>query len=167
MHCFRVGVKMACAFATTNKYKERDESWFVDLHSNLTLHCLRQREITLWPWALSIQQNSGLKFGKLHVLNGTVHSGCIDPTQATARFVIVASQHTHNYALKEKSKYCLYPKEHSTVEKGRWKTKGGGILFRVESLWMQVNAKKFLWIEAIRFSEYSNDSKQFLELYGK
>ena len=27
--------------------------------------------------------------------------------------------------------------------------------------------KKFLWIEAIRFSEYSNDSKQFLELYGK
>ena len=47
MHCFRMGVKMACAFATTNKYKERDESWFVDLHSNLTLHCLRQREITL------------------------------------------------------------------------------------------------------------------------
>ena len=43
-------------------------------------------------------------------------------------------QHTHNYALKEKSKYCLYPKEHSTVKKGRWKTKGGGILFRVESL---------------------------------
>ena len=66
--------------------------------------------------------NPGLKFRKLHVLNGTVHSGCTDPTQATARFVIVASQHTHNYALKEKSKYCLYPKEHSTVEKGRWKT---------------------------------------------
>ena len=86
-------------------------------------------------------KNSGLKFRKLHVLNGTVHSGCTDPTQATARFVIVASQHTHNYALKEKSKYCLYPKEHSTVEKGRWKTKGGGILFRVESLWMQVKVK--------------------------
>ena len=79
-------------------------------------------------------KNSGLKFRKLHVLNGTVHSGCTDPTQATARFVIVASQHTHNYALKEKRKYCLYPKEHSTVEKGRWQTKGGGILFRVESL---------------------------------
>ena len=86
-------------------------------------------------------KNSGLKFRKLYVLNGTVHSGCTDPTQATARFVIVASQHTHNYALKEKSKYCLYPKEHSTVEKGRWKTKGGGILFRVESLWMQVKVK--------------------------
>ena len=56
-------------------------------------------------------------------------------------FNIVASQHTHNYALKEKSKYCLYPKEHSTVEKGRWKTKGGGIIFRVESLWMQVKVK--------------------------
>ena len=74
-------------------------------------------------------------------LNGTVHSGCTDPTQATARFVIVASQHTHHYALKLKSKYCLHPKEHSTVEKGRWKTKGGGILFRVESLWMQVKVK--------------------------
>ena len=36
-------------------------------------------------------KNSGLKFRKLHVLNGTVHSGCTDPTQATARFVIVAS----------------------------------------------------------------------------
>ena len=79
-------------------------------------------------------KNSGLKFRELHVLNGTVHSGCTDPTQATARFVIVASQQTQNYTLKEKSKYCLYPKEHSTVEKGRWKTKGGGILFRVESL---------------------------------
>ena len=56
------------------------------------------------------------------MLNGTVHSGCTDPTQATARFVIVAL-HTHNYALKDKSKYCLYPKEHSTVEKGRGKLK--------------------------------------------
>ena len=32
------------------------------------------------------------------------------------------------------SKRVKYPKEHSTIEKGRWKTKGGGILFRVESL---------------------------------
>ena len=87
------------------------------------------------------KKDSGLKFRKFHVLNGMVHSGCTDPTQATERFVIVASQHTHNYALKVKSKYCLYPKEHSTVVKGRWKTKGGGILFRVESLWMQVNVK--------------------------
>ena len=53
-------------------------------------------------------KNCGLKFRKLHVLNGTAHFGCTDPTKATARFVIVASQHTHNYALKEKSKYCLY-----------------------------------------------------------
>ena len=84
------------------------------------------------------------------MLNGTVHSGCTDPTQATARFVIVASQHTHNYALKEKSKYCLYPKEHSTVEKGRRKTKGGGILFRVESLGMQLKVKKLCqWYEEI------------------
>ena len=68
---------------------------------------------------IPFNKNCGLKFRKFHVLNGTVHSGCTDPTQATARFVIVASQHTHNYALKVKSKYCLYPKEHSTVEKGR------------------------------------------------
>ena len=80
-------------------------------------------------------------FGNFTCSMETVHSGCTDPTQATARFVIVASQHTHNYALKVKSKYCLYPKEHSTVEKGWWKTKGRGILFRVESLWMQVKVK--------------------------
>ena len=73
-------------------------------------------------------KSSGLKFRKLHVLNGTILSDSTDPTQATARFVIVALQHTHICALKVKSKYCLYPKEHSTVEKGRWKTKGGGIL---------------------------------------
>ena len=48
-------------------------------------------------------KNSGLKFRKLHVLNGTVHSGCTDPTQASARFVIVASQQTQDYTLKEKS----------------------------------------------------------------
>ena len=87
------------------------------------------------PGRFPINKNSGLKFWKLHVLNGTVHSGCTDPTQATARFGIMASQQTQNYTLNEKSKYCLYPKEHSTFEKGRCKTKlGGGILFRVESL---------------------------------
>ena len=52
-------------------------------------------------------KNSGLKFRKLHVLNGTVHCGCTDPTRATARFVIVASQHTHNYAPKEKESYFV------------------------------------------------------------
>ena len=34
-------------------------------------------------------KNSGLKFRKFHVPNGTVYSGCTDPTQATARLVIV------------------------------------------------------------------------------
>ena len=56
--------------------------------------------------------------------------------------LFVPSQQTQNlYTLKEKSKYCLYPKEHSTVQKGRWITKGRGILFRVESLWKQVKVK--------------------------
>ena len=85
-------------------------------------------------------KNSTLKFRKFRVLNGTVHCGCTDPTEATARFVNVAL-HTHNYALKVKSRYRLYPKEHSTVEKGWWKTKGRGILFCVESMWMQVKVK--------------------------
>ena len=34
-------------------------------------------------------KNSGLKFQKFHLPNGTVHSGCTDPFQATARLVIV------------------------------------------------------------------------------
>ena len=33
--------------------------------------------------------NKNLKFRKFHVPNGTVDSGCTDPTQATARLVIV------------------------------------------------------------------------------
>ena len=36
-----------------------------------------------------------------------------DPTQATARRL-----KTQNYTLEEKSKYCLYPKKHSTCRKG-------------------------------------------------
>ena len=34
-------------------------------------------------------KNSGSKFRKFHLPNGTVHSGCTDSTQATARLVIV------------------------------------------------------------------------------
>ena len=34
-------------------------------------------------------KNSGLKFRKFNLPNGAVHSGCTDPTQATARLVIV------------------------------------------------------------------------------
>ena len=34
-------------------------------------------------------KNSALKFRKFHAPNGTVHSDCTDPTQATARSVIV------------------------------------------------------------------------------
>ena len=40
-------------------------------------------------WVPSIPQNSGLKFWKFHAPNKTAHSGCMDPTQATARLVIV------------------------------------------------------------------------------
>ena len=149
-------------FSLENRQSPRDEFGERGLPRALKVGGLWYENNGRFPF----NKNSGLKFRKFRVLNGTVHSGCTDPTQATARFVIVASQHTHNYALKVKSKYCLYPKEHSTVENGRWKTKSGGML----SCRKPMNAsegKKFLWIEAIRFSKYSNDSKQFLESYGK
>ena len=38
-------------------------------------------------------KNSGLKFRKFHVSNGTVHCGCSDPTQATGWLVIVNCKH--------------------------------------------------------------------------
>ena len=50
-----------------------------------------KKRVHLLSGRFPFNKNSGLKFRKLHVLNGTVHSGCTDPTQATARFVIVDS----------------------------------------------------------------------------
>ena len=40
-------------------------------------------------WRFPFNKNPGLKFQKFHLPNGTVHSGCTDPSQATARLVIV------------------------------------------------------------------------------
>ena len=42
-----------------------------------------------WFVGFPFNRNCGSKFRKLHVLNGMVHFGCTDPTQATARLVIV------------------------------------------------------------------------------
>ena len=81
--------------------------------------------------ALSLQQK--FRFEIRAQWNGTIRLHRPDPSHRAFCY-IVPSQQTQNYTPKEKSKYCLYPKEHSTVEKGRWKAKGGGILFRVESL---------------------------------
>ena len=81
--------------------------------------------------ALSIQQKFRFEISEL---NFTCSMERYIPVAQTRPKPIVASQQTQNFTLKEKSKYWLYPKEHSTVEKGRCKTKGGGILFRVESL---------------------------------
>ena len=41
------------------------------------------------PRALSIQQKFRFQISEIYEPNGSVHSGCIDPTQATARLVIV------------------------------------------------------------------------------
>ena len=38
---------------------------------------------------LPFNKNSGLKFHKFYLLNGTIHSSCTDPTQAKVRLVIV------------------------------------------------------------------------------
>ena len=75
--------------------------------------------------------------------NGTFWLHGSDPSYCAFCYCGFAAdgQQTQNYTLKEKSKYWLYHTEHSTVEKRRRKTKGGGILFRVESLWMQVKVK--------------------------
>ena len=34
-------------------------------------------------------KNSGFIFGKFHVPNGTVHSGCTNPTQATISLMVI------------------------------------------------------------------------------
>ena len=41
------------------------------------------------PRALSIQQKFRFEISEIYEPNGSVHSGCIDPTQATARLVII------------------------------------------------------------------------------
>ena len=46
-------------------------------------------QIALTSGGFSFNKNSGLKFWKFYVPNGTAHSGCTDSTQATVRLVIV------------------------------------------------------------------------------
>ena len=71
---------------------------------------------------ISIQQKI-----RFETMDGTFR--CTDPTQATARFVIVASQHTHNYALKVKRKYItVYILKNTRLSK-----RGGGKLKAEES----------------------------------
>ena len=114
--------------------------WRFALMSSCSLNKIVER--LCWVFGrFPFHKNSGLKFRKLHVRNGTVHSGCRTRPKPPRVLVLWPRSRLTNYTLKEKSKYCLYPQEHSTVEKGRCKTKGGGILFRVESLWKQVKVK--------------------------
>ena len=40
-------------------------------------------------FAVQFNKNSGSNFRTFHVPNETLHSGCTDPTQATARLVVV------------------------------------------------------------------------------
>ena len=68
------------------------------LPANSTVHrtCLAlARELSLAkmkptnPRAFSIQQKFQFEISEIHEPNGSVHSACTDPTQATARLVIV------------------------------------------------------------------------------
>ena len=47
-------------------------------------------------------KNSGLKFRKFHMPNGTVQSGCTDSTQATARLVIILLSDPSKQVTKER-----------------------------------------------------------------
>ena len=63
----------------------------IDVCSRVSNYHLRKPSESK-PWALGLfpfNKHSSLKFRKFHVSNGTVHSDCTDPTQATARLVIV------------------------------------------------------------------------------
>ena len=51
------------------------------------------------PRPLSFDKNFGLRIRKFYVPNRTVHSGCTDPTQATARLVI-CKQDTNRALMK-------------------------------------------------------------------
>ena len=56
-----------------------------------TLHTVRETT-KAGDWGrFPFNKNSGLKFQKFYMPNGTVPSGCTDPTQATTRLVIFIS----------------------------------------------------------------------------
>ena len=59
-----------------------------------------------WFVGFPFNKNPGLKFRKLRVLNGTVHSGCTDPTQATARLVIVLESRIQKSGTAWGQKFC-------------------------------------------------------------
>jgi len=85
--------------------------------------CIACRIFHIKRWQLAQQgrfpfnKNSGLKFRKFHVPNGTVHSGCTDPTQATARFFIVLVSRIQNSGtgdnnfVKWKGTFHFFPTE--------------------------------------------------------
>ena len=72
---------------------------FDSFHYNIMMRGIS--DLTKWNYTIirilhktyygrfGFNKNSALKFRKFHVPNGTVHSDCTDPTQATASLVIV------------------------------------------------------------------------------
>ena len=62
------------------------------LHGFPHLHVKRP----LYKWRFPFNTNSGVRFRKFQVPHGTVHFGCTDPAQATARLVIVLVSRLQN-----------------------------------------------------------------------
>ena len=104
--------------------------FYIDAHFKLNSEKRKKETIALKDKMIRgrfpFNKNSGFKFRKLHVLKGTVHYGCTVPTQATARFVLVASQQTQNYTLKEKSNTVYIVKNTRLSKRGGGKLKAEG-----------------------------------------
>ena len=101
-------------------------------------------------------KNSGLKFRKFYVFNGTVHSGCTDPTQATARLVIVLASRIQKSGTGDNNFVKASP-EYSGRTKPKWSvlfdvaTEITGILGWMESALLFIS-KKLRWCYTKRFA---------------
>ena len=132
--------------------------------------CWLLRNENFWNWFTldySVDQehfpfnaNSGLKFRKVHVSNGKVHSGCTDPTQATALLVIVLVRRIQKSGTGDnnfvKWKGTFRSNQPKWEDRSKWTTfKGGPIILRsnrtetVRSIWFQTEISGILgWMES-------------------
>ena len=109
---------------------------------------------------LPFNKNSGLKFRKFHVPNGTVHSGCTDPTQTSPRLGIVRVSRIQKSGTGDnnfvKWKGTFRSNQPKWADRSKWTTfKGGPIIFRsnrtetVRSIWFQTKISGILgWMES-------------------
>ena len=83
---------LSCLHFTLQQKPGKKSKRFIGNRWVFERHPFHDREISTRLWKrgrFTFSKNSGLKFRKFHMPNGTAHSGCTNPTQATARLVIV------------------------------------------------------------------------------